>query len=98
MNELTQSHVEKAPLDRDVLHKVQQTETPSLVAEKHRMQRYLIEGVPFEIARKDGSLAGDTARLIDRAAVGASDWLAVNQHAVVGWQRHQHVDVIEAVA
>ena len=49
----------------EVLRKVKQTETPSLVEENRRLHRYLIEGVPVEVARDDGSIAGDVARLID---------------------------------
>ena len=49
----------------DVLRKVRQAETPSLVEENRRLHRYLVEGVPVEVAREDGSVGGDTARLID---------------------------------
>ena len=51
----------------DVLRKVQQAETPSLIEENRRLHRYLIEGVPFEVAREDGSIGGDAARLINFA-------------------------------
>ena len=46
----------------EVLRKVQQTETPSLIEENRRLHRYLIEGVPVEVAREDGSIGGDVAR------------------------------------
>ncbi len=57
----------------EVLRKVRQTETPSLVEENRRLHRYLIEGVPIEVAREDGSIGGDVARLIDFADVEAND-------------------------
>ena len=38
----------------DVLRKVRQTETPSLIEENGRLHRYLVEGVPIEVAREDG--------------------------------------------
>ncbi len=49
----------------DVLRKVRQAETPSLIEENLRLHRYLIEGVSIEVTREDGSIAGDVVRLID---------------------------------
>ena len=78
----------------EVLRKVQQTETPSLIEENRRLHRYLIEGVPVEVARKDGSIGGDVARLIDFADVDANDWLAVNQYTVIEGQKNRRPDVV----
>ena len=78
----------------EVLRKVQQTETPSLIEENRRLHRYLIEGVPVEIAREDGSIGGDVARLIDFDDVGANDWLAVNQYTVVEHSHNRRPDVV----
>ena len=78
----------------DVLRKVQQTETPSLIEENRRLHRYLIEGVPVEIAREDGSIGGDVARLIDFDDVDANDWLAVNQYTVVEHSHNRRPDVV----
>jgi len=49
----------------EVFRKLTLAETPSLTEENRRLHRYLIEGVPVEITREDGSIGGDTARLID---------------------------------
>ena len=70
----------------DVLRKVRQAETPSLVEENRRLHRYLIEGVPVEVAREDGSIGGDAAWLIDFDDIEANDWLAVNQFTVIEGQ------------
>ena len=78
----------------DVLRKVQQTETPSLIEENRRLHRYLIEGVPVEIAREDGSIGGDVARLIDFDDVDANEWLAVNQYTVVEHSHNRRPDVV----
>ena len=78
----------------DVQRKVQQTETPSLIEENRRLHRYLIEGVPVEIAREDGSIGGDVARLIDFANMEANDWLAVNQYTVIEAQKNRRPDVV----
>ena len=78
----------------EVLRKVQQTETPSLIEENRRLHRYLIEGVPVEIAREDGSIGGDVARLIDFENEDANDWLAVNQYTVVEHSHNRRPDVV----
>ena len=78
----------------EVLRKMQQTETPSLIEENRRLHRYLIEGVPVEVAREDGSIGGDVARLIDFVDVDANDWLAVNQYTVIEGQKNRRPDVV----
>ena len=78
----------------EVLRKVQQTETPSLVEENRRLHRYLIEGVPVEVARDDGSIGGDVARLIHFTDVEANDWLAVNQFTVIEGEHNRRPDVV----
>jgi len=86
-------HLPSETLD-DVLRKLQQTETPSLVEENRRLHKYLTEGVPIEVAREDGSIGGDVARLIDFIDVDANDWLAVNQYTVIEGQRNRRPDVV----
>lgn len=78
----------------EVLRKVQQTETPSLVEENRRLHRYLIEGVPVEITREDGSTGGDAAYLIDFADPEHNDWLAVNQYTVIEDRNNRRPDVV----
>ena len=78
----------------DVLRKVRQTETPSLVEENRRLHHYLIEGVPVEVTREDGSIGGDAARLIDFDRADANDWLAVNQFTVIEHKRNRRPDVV----
>ncbi|MCY3841295.1 MAG: type I restriction endonuclease subunit R, partial [Gammaproteobacteria bacterium] len=78
----------------DVLRKVRQTETPSLIEENRRLHRYLVEGVPIEVVREDGSISGDTARLIDFNDIEANDWLAVNQFTVIERERNRRPDVV----
>ena len=78
----------------EVLRKVRQTETPSLTEENRRLHRYLIEGVPVELAREDGSIGGDSVRLIDFDDIDANDWLAVNQFTVIEGQNNRRPDVV----
>ena len=78
----------------DALRKVRQTETPSLVEENRRLHRYLVEGVPVEAVREDGSIGGDAARLIDFDNIEANDWLAVNQFTVIENGHNRRPDVV----
>ncbi len=78
----------------EVLRKVRQTETPSLVEENRRLHRYLITGVPVEVAREDGSIGGDAARLIDFDDIEANDWLAVNQFTVIEHEHNRRPDIV----
>ena len=78
----------------EVLRKVQQTETPSLVEENRRLHRYLVEGVPVEITREDGTIGGDTAYLIDFTDPDHNDWLAVNQYTVIENRNNRRPDVV----
>ena len=76
-----------------VLAKLIQTETPSLVEENRRLHRYLVEGVPVEVRRADGSIGGEQARLIDFDDPGDNDWLAVNQYTVIEHKANRRPDV-----
>ena len=78
----------------EVERKLRQAETPSLIEENRRLHRYLVEGVPVEVARKDGSIGGDTATLIDFDAADANDWLAVNQFTVIEGPYTRRPDVV----
>ncbi|MDE0681211.1 MAG: type I restriction endonuclease subunit R [Gammaproteobacteria bacterium] len=77
-----------------VLRKVRQAETPSLTEENRRLHRYLVEGVPVEVAREDGGVGGETAWLVDFAGLDANDWLAVNQFTVIESERNRRPDVV----
>jgi type I restriction enzyme R subunit len=49
----------KAETRAEVLTKLTQTVTPSLVEENRRLHRYMVEGVPVEVRRGDGSISGE---------------------------------------
>jgi type I restriction enzyme R subunit len=78
----------------EVERKVLATETPSLVEENRRLHKYLIEGVPVEVPRDDGSIAGETACLIDFNEPDGNDWLAVNQYTVIENRCNRRPDVV----
>jgi type I restriction enzyme R subunit len=64
----------------DALNQVLQTQTPSLIAENRRLHRFVIEGVPVQVRRDDGTISGDQVRLINFDDPDANDWLAVPVH------------------
>jgi type I restriction enzyme R subunit len=78
----------------EVLAKLTQTATPSLVEENRRLHRYMIEGVPVEVRRPDGSISGEHARLIDFNNPDANDWLAVKQYTVIENKANRRPDVV----
>ena len=43
----------------------------------------IVEGVPVQVRRDDGTITGDYVRLIDFDNADANDWLAVNQYTVI---------------
>ena len=77
-----------------VLAKLRNTETPSLVIENRRLHRYLVEGVPVEVRRPDGTVSGELARLIDFDDADANDWIAVNQFTVIENKANRRPDVV----
>ncbi|MDP2324681.1 MAG: type I restriction endonuclease, partial [Gammaproteobacteria bacterium] len=58
------------------------------------MHRMLVDGVTVEFRRKDGSIAGAQARVIDFAVPDNNDWLAVNQFTVAEGQHIRRPDVV----
>ena len=77
----------------EVLNKLIQAETPALVSENRRLHRYIVEGVPVEVRRPDGSIGGELVRLIDFDDASANDWLAVNQYTVIENKANRRPDV-----
>jgi type I restriction enzyme, R subunit len=78
----------------EVLAKMTQAVTPSLIEENRRLHRYMIEGVPVEVRRADGSISGEQVRLIDFDNPDANDWLAVNQCTVIENKANRRPDVV----
>jgi type I restriction enzyme, R subunit len=78
----------------EILAKLRNAETPSLIAENRPLHRYLVEGVPVEVRRPDGTVSGDQARLIDFDDPDANDWLAVNQFTVVENHANRRPDLV----
>ena len=78
----------------DALRKVLATEKPALVEENRRLHKLMVEGVGVEFRREDGSIAGDTVRLIDFDDLAANDWLATNQFTVIEGSIERRPDIV----
>ena len=78
----------------EAFRKVTRPESASVVVNNRAFHRMLVDGVPIEYSRDDGSIAGDNARLIDFANPAANDWLAVTQFTVVENKHTRRPDVV----
>jgi type I restriction enzyme R subunit len=75
---------------RRVLH----PETASLTENNRRFHRVLVEGVPVEYQRTDGSIAGDLVKLIDFEDPKNNDWAAINQFTVIEDRNNRRPDIL----
>ena len=78
----------------DAFRKLTRADAPSLVERNRAIHRMLVDGVTVEFRRKDGSIAGAQARVLDFAVPGNNDWLAVNQFTVSEGQHTRRPDVV----
>ena len=78
----------------EAFRKLTRPDSPSLVANNHIVHKYLVEGVPVEYQRQDGSLGGDLVRVFDYDDPENNEFLAVNQYTVVEDQHERRPDVV----
>ena len=78
----------------DAFRKLTRLDVPSLVERNRAVHRLLVDGVTVEYRRKDGSIAGAQARLLDFDTPDNNDWLAVNQFTVAEGQHTRRPDVV----
>jgi type I restriction enzyme R subunit len=84
----------------EAFRRLTRPDSPSLVANNHTVHRYLVEGVPVEYQRADGTFRGDLIRVLDhddaRGVLGSdnNDFLAVNQFTVVEDRRERRPDIV----
>jgi type I restriction enzyme R subunit len=85
-----------APPDalEEAFRKVTRPDAPSLVGVNHTVHRYLVEGVPVEFQRADGSMGGDQIRLLDYDAPANNEFTAVNQFTVVENKHERRPDIV----
>lgn len=78
----------------EAFRKLTRPESPSLIAHNHIIHKYLVEGVPVEYQRKDGSIAGDLIAVLDHNDPDNNDFVAVNQFTVVENQQERRPDIV----
>jgi type I restriction enzyme R subunit len=78
----------------DAYRKLTRTDAPSLIERNRAIHRLLVNGVNIEFKRKDGSIAGAQASIIDFDNPENNDWLAVNQFTVAEGQHNRRPDVV----
>jgi type I restriction enzyme, R subunit len=78
----------------DAWRKLMRTDAPSLAERNRALQRMLVNGVTVEYRRKDGSIGGAQAQVIDFETPDNNDWLAVNQFTVAEGQHTRRPDVV----
>ena len=78
----------------DAYRKLTKADAPSLMERNRAVHRMLVDGVTVEYKRKDGSIAGAQARLIDFDDPDKNDWLAVNQFTIAEGQNVRRPDVV----
>ncbi len=78
----------------DAYRRLTRADAPSAIVRNRALHRMLVEGVTVEYRRKDGSIAGAQARVIDFDEPGSNDWLAVNQFTVSDGQHTRRPDIV----
>jgi type I restriction enzyme R subunit len=86
----------QAPADalEEAFRKLTRPDSPSLVANNHVIHRYLVEGVPVERQRADGSMGGDLVRVLDYDDPENNEFFAVNQFTVIENHIERRPDVV----
>ena len=78
----------------EAYRKLTRPELPSLVANNHVAHKFLVEGVPVEYQRTDGSIGGDSVRVLDLDDIENNEFLAVNQFTVVEDRHERRPDIV----
>jgi len=78
----------------EACRKLTRLNSASLVGNNHVVHKYLVEGVPVEVQRADGSIGGDLVRVFDYDDPENNEFLAVNQFTVVEDQHERRPDVV----
>ena len=86
----------QVPVDalEEAFRKLTRPDSPSLVANNHLVHKYLVEGVPVEYQREDGSIGGDLVRVLDYDDPEANEFLAVSQFTIVEDHHERRPDIV----
>ena len=78
----------------EALRKLTRADMPTLVANNHLIHMYLVDGVPVEYQRADGSIGGNIVRVLDYDTPENNEFIAVNQFTVVEDRHERRPDVV----
>ena len=78
----------------EAIRRVLHPETASLIENNRRFHQMLVEGVPVEYRRDDGSIAGDLVKLVDFENPENNDWSAINQFTVIENKTNRRPDIL----
>jgi type I restriction enzyme, R subunit len=78
----------------EAFRKLTRTDAPSLIERNRAVHRMLVDGVTVEYRRRDGSIAGAQALVLDFDKPDNNDWLAVNQFTVAEGQHVRRPDIV----
>jgi type I restriction enzyme R subunit len=78
----------------EALRHVLALDAPTLIAANRAFHGLLVNGVGIEVARGDGSTAGEIVRLVDFDRPERNEWLAVNQFTVAENGHTRRADLV----
>jgi len=86
----------QVPIDalEEAFRKLTRPGFPSLVKNNHAFHRMLIDGIPVEMERADGSRVHEPVWVVDFEDPDNNDWVAINQFTVVEDNRERRPDVV----
>ena len=85
--------VEAAAIE-EALRKLTLISSPMLVDANHHFHHYLVDGIPTEFLRPDGTTGYAPVRIIDYADPDNNDWVVVNQFTVKEASHTRRPDVM----
>jgi type I restriction enzyme R subunit len=78
----------------EAVKKLQRAESQLLIHNNKSFHKMLVEGVPVEYRRADGSVAGDYCQLVDYRNPENNEFLAVNQFTVIEQNNNRRPDIV----
>lgn len=78
----------------EAFRKLTRPDSPSLIGNNHAFHKMLVEGIPVEVQRKDGSYGHDQILAIDFTHPDNNEFLAVNQFTIVENHIERRPDVV----
>jgi type I restriction enzyme R subunit len=78
----------------DAYRRLTLSEETTIATSNHTLHQKLVDGIPVEYTRPDGTTGGALVQVIDFENLDNNDWVAVNQFTVVEGQNNRRPDVL----